>query len=164
MLLRNIANEAKREPMKLARVIKINDSKDNAQRILTLEYNNIKKNKDGKWIGIPKIVERSINDVIPVDKAINESMLNPNILGKEISDEKSEEKETTDIIEKDELNQNDQDDKLSDECSENRTTDNDEMTNHKQVRRSERIKKRLVNVNPEDIGDNDDENDIDYKL
>ena len=164
VLLRNIANEAKREPMKLARVLKINDSKDNAQRILTLEYNNIKKNKDGKWIGMPKIVERSINDVIPVDKAINESMLNPNILGKEISDEKSEEKETTDIIEKDELNQNDQDDKLSDEYSEDRTTNNDEMTNHKQVRRSERIKKRLVNVNPEDIGDNDNENDEDYKL
>merc|ERR1712163_95028 len=78
VLLRNIANEAKREPMKLARVMNINDSKDNAQRILTLEYNNIKKNKEGKWIGMPKIVERS------------------------------EEKETTDIIEKDELNQNDQ--------------------------------------------------------
>ena len=45
VLLRNRANESKREPMKLARVVQINESKDNAQRILTLEYNNIKKNK-----------------------------------------------------------------------------------------------------------------------
>ena len=33
----------------------------------------------------------------------------------------------------------------------------------RQVRRSERIKKQLVNINPEDIGDNDNENDEDYK-
>ena len=64
VLLRNIANESKREPMRFARVLQINESKDNAQRILTLTYNNIKKKKDGSWIGIPKIVERSINDVI----------------------------------------------------------------------------------------------------
>merc|ERR1711873_353629 len=80
VLLRNIANESKREPMKFARVLQINESKDDAQRILTLEYNNIRKNKDGNWIGTPKIVERSINDVIPIDKAVNESMLNPSIL------------------------------------------------------------------------------------
>ena len=36
VLLRNIANESKREPMKFARVLKVNESKDNAQRILTL--------------------------------------------------------------------------------------------------------------------------------
>merc|ERR1712131_309216 len=76
VLLRNIANESKREPMKFARVLKINESKDNAQRILTLEYNNIRKNKEGMWIGTPVIVERSINDVIPIDKAMNESVMN----------------------------------------------------------------------------------------
>merc|ERR1712131_181855 len=76
VLLRNIANESKREPMKFARVLKINESKDNAQRILTLEYNNIRKNKEGMWIGTPVIVERSINDVIPIDKAMNESAMN----------------------------------------------------------------------------------------
>merc|ERR1712198_491708 len=87
VLLRNIANESKREPMKFARVLQINESKDNAQRILTLEYNNIKKKKDGSWIGIPKIVERSINDVIPIDNAVNDSMLNPSILKKVVTNE-----------------------------------------------------------------------------
>merc|ERR1711872_294251 len=76
VLIRNIANESKREPMKIARVIKINESKDNAQRILTLEYNNVRKNKEGMWIGTPVTVERSINDVIPIDKAMNESAMN----------------------------------------------------------------------------------------
>ena len=164
VLLRNIANESKREPMKFARVLQINDSKDDAQRILTLEYNNIKKNKDGNWIGMPKIVERSINDVIPIDKAVNESMLNPNILGKVVTDGISEEdEETREIIERDELNQNDSNENVLNKDSEDRTNDNDETINHKQVRRSERIKKRLVNINPEDIGDNDNENDEDYK-
>merc|ERR1711923_316845 len=76
VLLRNIANESKREPMKLARILRITESKDNAQRILMLEYNNIKKNKEGNWIGTPMTVERSINDVIPIGKAIDESLLN----------------------------------------------------------------------------------------
>ena len=40
---------------------------------------------------------------------------------------------------------------------------NNETINHKQIRRSERIKKRIVNINPEDIGENDNENDEDYK-
>ena len=80
VLIRNIANESKREPMKFARILKINDSRDEAQRILTLTYTNIKKRKDGTWIGTPIKVERSINDVIPIDNALNESMLNPSIL------------------------------------------------------------------------------------
>merc|ERR1712198_450482 len=41
-----------------------------------LEYNNIKKNKEGNWVGTPMTVERSINDVIPIGKAIDESLLN----------------------------------------------------------------------------------------
>merc|ERR1712198_608415 len=86
VLLRNIANESKREPMKLARVLQINESKDNAQRILTLEYNNIKKNKEGIWIGTPVIVERSINDVIPIDKAMNESVMNLSVSKTELDD------------------------------------------------------------------------------
>ena len=90
VLLRNIANESKREPMRFARVLKINESKDNAQRILTLTYNNIKKRKDGNWTGIPTVVERSINDVIPIDNALNESMLSPSILEKEITIDEDE--------------------------------------------------------------------------
>merc|ERR1711872_349490 len=102
VLLRNIANESKKEPMKFARVLKINESKDNAQRILTLTYNNIKKRKDGNWIGIPMIVERSINDVIPIDNAVNESMLNPSILEKVVTDEINDNDERVLITENDE--------------------------------------------------------------
>ena len=151
--------------------LQINESKDDAQRILTLEYNNIKKKKDGNWIGIPKIVERSINDVIPIDKAVNESMLNPSILGKVVTDGiseideeviREEDDETREINERDELNDSDEI-ILNNDDSGDRTNDNDETFNQKQVRRSERIKKQLVNINPEDIGDNDNENDEDYR-
>ena len=171
VLLRNIANESKREPMKLARVLQINESKDNAQRILTLEYNNIKKNKDGDWIGTSKIVERSINDVIPVDKAVNESMLNPTILEKVITEGTSEideevigeeDEEIQGINERNEVNDTDEI-TLNNDDSGDKINDNDETVNQKQVRRSGRIKKQLVNINPEDIGENDNENDEDYR-
>ena len=32
------------------------------------------------------------------------------------------------------------------------------------VRKSERIRKRLIDINPEDIGENDNAKDKDYKL
>ena len=82
VLIRNIANGPKREPLKLARIVKIHDSRDETQRVVTLTYSNVKQNKDGKWIGTPITVDRSINDIIPVDDALNESMLNPSILEK----------------------------------------------------------------------------------
>ena len=37
-------------------------------------------NKDGEWIGTPIRVERSINDLVMVDNALNDSMLNPKML------------------------------------------------------------------------------------
>ena len=180
VLLRNIANESKREPMRFARVLQINESKDNAQRILTLEYNNIKKKKDGSWIGIPKIVERSINDVIPIDNAVNESMLNPSILEKVVTDEINDNDEGVLVTENDEAKVGDEEDdgdelemiqKGSNEIIlnndeievENGKNDNNETVDHKQIRRSERIKKRIVDINPDDIGENDNENDEDYK-
>ena len=82
VLVRNIANEPKREPLKLARIVKIHDSRDETQRVVTLTYYNVKQNKDGEWIGKPVKVDRSINDLILVDNALNESMLNPSILKK----------------------------------------------------------------------------------
>ena len=180
VLLRNIANEYKREPMRFARVLKINESKDNAQRILTLEYNNVKKKKDGSWIGIPKIVERSINDVIPIDNAVNDSMLNPSILEKVITDEINDDDEGVLDTENDEAKvgneENDGDEsEMSQKGSnkiilnndeievENGKNDNNETLDHKQIRRSERIKKRIIDINPDDIGENDNENDEDYK-
>ena len=47
VLVRNIGNEPKREPLKLARIEKIHASRDNAQRVVTLTYNNVRVNKDG---------------------------------------------------------------------------------------------------------------------
>ena len=161
--------------MKLARVLQINESKDNAQRILTLEYNNIKKNKEGNWIGTPKIVERSINDVILVDKAINESLLNSGLSVTDVEvtggihgdDENTIHEEnvngkTGELIESEELNQNDNSKTKEDNDSVDRN-DNHEMGNQMQVRKSGRIRKQLVDLNPEDIGDNDNANDKDYK-
>ena len=79
VLVRNIANETKREPLKIARIEKIHESRDNVQRVVTLTYHNVSKNKSGKWIGTPVRVERSVNDLILVDDALSESMLNPSI-------------------------------------------------------------------------------------
>ena len=188
VLLRNIANESKREPMKFARVLKINESKDNAQRILTLTYNNIKKRKDGNWTGIPTIVERSINDIIPIDNAINESMLSPSILEKEIAYDTNETDEKVLIQDDGKTNEDDEiilgdisgDEKTignmlgNEEGIEINTVegkkdyDGKEITkekeeSNKQTRRSERIRKQRVEVHPDDIGDNDDENDKNYK-
>ena len=206
VLIRNIANESKREPMKFARVLKINESKDNAQRILTLAYNNIKKRKDGNWTGIPITVERSINDIIPIDIALNESMLSPSILekGKHIDiDENFDETDENALIDIDEntnesdetaldgitINEridedtlgdkkgsksNDEDENIDEERYDDEKKDTDEQYTEKEVtrkveggnkqtRRSERIKKQRVEIHPDDIGDNDDEKDKNYK-
>ena len=172
VLLRNIANESKREPMKLARILRITESKDNAQRILMLEYNNIKKNKEGNWIGTPMMVERSINDVIPIGKAIDESLLNLNSDEIEIEVEDVEcenvvqEEDINDKIEEitgsDEQSQNDG--STSEDYDLNNEHDNHKENNHTPVRKSERLRKRLVEIDPEDIGENDNEKDKDYKI
>merc|ERR1711893_537704 len=89
VLVRNIGNEPKREPLKLARIDKIHGSRDNAQRVVTLTYTNVRMNKDGEWIGTPIQVERSINDLVIVDNALNDSMLNLRIsTAEEIEKEK----------------------------------------------------------------------------
>ena len=93
VLVRNIANEPKREPLKLARIEKIHDSRDNTQRVVTLTYHNVKQNKDGDWIGTPVRVDRSINDLVLVDDALNESMLNPSIIKEKNPLENNEKKE-----------------------------------------------------------------------
>ena len=158
--------------MKIARVIKINESKDNAQRILTLEYSNIRKNKEGKWIGTPVTVERSINDVIPIDKAMNESAMNLSRIELDETNELNDDENIMDdnniegILEEvagnEDLNRNDdyeskEDDNLEDKLEKCKNK------NKIQVRRSERIKKRIKDINPEDIGENDDAKDKNYK-
>ena len=157
--------------MKFARVLQINESKDNAQRILTLEYYNIKKNKEGIWIGTPKVVERSINDVIPIDKAINESLMNLNLSKTEEDDtdevhevdgniinEETKEENTEEITGNENLNHNDIHESKEDDDS-NDKNDNHESIDQIPVRRSERIRKRLKDISPEDIGDNDNAKD-----
>ena len=75
VLIRNIGSEPKREPLKFARIDKIHGSRDNAQRVVTLTYNNVRMNKDGEWIGTPITVERSVNDLVLADIALSDSML-----------------------------------------------------------------------------------------
>ena len=70
--------------MRIARIEKIHESRDNTQRVVTLTYHNVSKNRDGKWIGTPVRVDRSVNDLIIVDDALSESMLNPNIQKDEV--------------------------------------------------------------------------------
>ena len=52
-LLRNINNEPKREPLRLARVNEIHESRDGSQRIVGVTYHNVSQNKEGDWIGTP---------------------------------------------------------------------------------------------------------------
>ena len=79
VLLKNIANEAKREPLRLARIAEIKESRDGTQRVVVVTYQNVSLNKKGEWVGNPVTVERCVSDVILVDNALNESMLNPKL-------------------------------------------------------------------------------------
>ena len=107
VLVRNIANETKREPLKIARIEKNHESRDNTQRVVTLTYHNVSKNRDGKWIGTPVRVDRSVNDLIIVDDALNESMLNPSIQKEEVEKYNEEtEIDTNEPEENIETNQN----------------------------------------------------------
>ena len=72
--------------------MEIHDSRDETQRLVTLTYHNVKKNKDGEWIGKPVRVDRSINDLILVDNALNEAMLNTNKLKERMKDEEDHQK------------------------------------------------------------------------
>ena len=50
-------------------------------------------NKDGEWIGTPIQVERSINDLVLVDNALSDWMLNPRISKVKGNDRDEQEKE-----------------------------------------------------------------------
>ena len=71
VLVRNITNETKQEPLKIARIEAIKESRDNVQRVVTLTYHNVSKNRNGKWIGTPITIQRSVKDLILVDDALN---------------------------------------------------------------------------------------------
>ena len=133
-------------------------------------------------------VERSINDVIPIDNAINESMLSPNILERGIADENDESDEKVSVQDDDKINKND--DLILDEIAGDEETIEDKFgddegtkektvegkkdygekeptkekdESNKQTRRSGRIRKQRLEIDPDDIGDNDNLNDKNYK-
>ena len=139
-------------------------------------------------MGIPTTVERSINDVIPIDNAVNESMLSPSILEKEIDDDTNKTDEKVLIQDDEKTNEDDEvilDDISGDEKPIGNMLGNEEGTkintvegkkdydgkeitkekeeSNKQTRRSERIRKQRVEIHPDDIGDNDNMNDKNYK-
>ena len=132
-------------------------------------------NKDGEWIGTPIQVERCVNDLILVDNALNDSMLNPRLLkntgdNKEKHDENEPNNSTVhaDRIQ-DELRRNYNDtvedttakmNELVEASSDNTDGEADGSTN---VRRSSRPRKQRVEIDVEDIGECDDKDDLDFK-
>ena len=192
VLIRNIGNEPKREPLKFARVERIHESRDNAQRVVTLTYNNIRMNKNGDWIGTPVTVDRSVNDLVLVDNALNDSMLGSRLAAKK--DESCEKKkianddeiskdnimnddkaleitnpETSNTDNDDSINtiEKDDDNKEAEEDPEPRTVidENDDGENRSgtEVRKSTRKRVQRMIIEADDIGDCDTKNDPDYR-
>ena len=163
VLVRNIANETKREPLKIARIDEIKESRDNVQRVVILTYHNVSKNKNGKWIGTPITVKRSVKDLILVDDALNESMLSPKVKEDKIEIENEmqndEVKEDAETVNSNEGNNESLEDELNDKVESNETSDKT-MQN---VRRSNRNRNQRYNIHPDEIGENDDEKDEDYQ-
>ena len=165
VLIRNIGNEPKREPLKIARVEKIHPSRDDAQRVVTLTYNNVRVNKDGEWVGTPIRVERSVNDLVIVDNALNDSMLSPKI-GKENQKNKKDEKENlSDHGDKEDATKNKErsnDTEILEEIDDHveEATENEGIN----VRRSTRTKKKRMVITEDEIGDCDNIDDPDYNI
>ena len=155
--------------MKIARIDEIKESGDNAQRVVVLTYHNVGKNRNGKWIGTPITIERSVNDLILVDDALNESMLNPKVKEHEIENDNNEtkndeveedEKQSAEAVDNNEGNIESLEDELTDEI-ENNGTSNKAM---QIVRRSNRNRNQRYNIHPDEIGENDDEKDEDDQI
>ena len=192
VLIRNIGNEPKREPLKFARVERIHKSRDNAQRVVTLTYNNIRMNKNGDWIGTPVTVDRSVNDLVLVDNALNDSMLGSRLTAKK--DESCEKKkianddeiskdnimnvdealeitnpETSNTHNDDSINtiEKDDDNEEADEDLEPRTAidenDEGESRSGTEVRKSTRKRVQRMTIEADDIGDCDTKDDPDYR-
>merc|ERR1711873_151938 len=110
---------------------------------------------------------------IPIGKAINESSMNLSLSKTELDDtdgvheddekiikEKIVEGKTEEITGSENLNDNHESNEDNDS---NDKKDNHESVDQIPVRRSERIKKRLKDISPEDIGESDNAKDKDYK-
>ena len=170
VLIRNIANETKREPLKIARVEEIKESRDDTQRVVVVTYHNVGMNKKGNWIGTPVTVERSVNDLVLVDDAFDESMLKPGLQNnelKEYDDQNNDLKENDDQDSENEdvtWNENQDIQEIVNDTDKNvNGNDEDEDKHEIEVRRSNRKRIQRINIQPDEIGDCDDENDQDYK-
>ena len=136
-------------------------------------------NKDGEWVGTPIQVERSINDLVLVDNALNDSMLNLRTSkakesekgrqrkeNKPNDDEKSEigESVVTGDAEDPGSKRVDDTDDGTNEVNDDENADANEITNGEtKARRSSRKRKQRLMIKNDEIGDCDDENDPDYK-
>ena len=126
-------------------------------------------NKDGEWIGTPIQVERSINDLVLVDNALSDSMLNPRISKVKDNDRDEQGKEVKVDDDKklgkgEKENENGAENHEMQEVDEtNDSMDENEVTNEEvNVRKSSRIRKQRMMINNDEIGDCDDEKDHDY--
>merc|ERR1711873_14379 len=86
---------------------RMHKSRDNAQRVVTLTYNNIRMNKNGDWIGTPATVDRSVNDLVLVDNALNDSMLGSRLATKKDESHEKEKVTNDDEISKDNITNDD---------------------------------------------------------
>ena len=138
-------------------------------------------NKDGEWVGTPIQVERCVNDLILVDNALSESMLNPRLLKKTGNTQEDDEKKQDEDEQNDRSGYDDrvEDEEKNDENNAVRDTTNemnetikvnidtsnadDKVDGNTNVRRSSRPRKQRMEINEEEIGDCDDKNDPDYK-
>ena len=146
---------------------------------MTLTYNNVRVNKDGEWIGTPIQVERSVNDLVLVDNALNDSMLSsrtPNAKKSEKEEQRKEKDPNDDEIA--EVSENmatsdgedpgpttvDHTDDGTNNMDDDENTDANEIANGEtKARRSSRKRIQRVAIESEEIGDCDDENDPDYR-
>ena len=120
-------------------------------------------------------VDRSINDIIPVDDALNESMLNCSKqidntdTGNDENDTEGNETDNNDI-------RGEETNSISNECMNDKKDDEDDgeeitskeeakncnMEEKVQIRRSKRVRKQRYNLHSDDIGNDDDKSDQDY--
>ena len=75
VLVRHIKPKAKREPLKLARVLQVHESRDGTQRATTILYCNVSKNNRGEWLGKRDVVDKAVQDLILVDNAFSDLSL-----------------------------------------------------------------------------------------
>ena len=174
-------NQIKREPLKLVRIEKIKKSRDDAQRVVVVTYNNISLNKKGEWIGTPVTVERSVNDLVLVDDALDESMLNPELQNmdirtniddpasgnNEVTASENQESQRISVDNEKTENRDDQlkEEILMDDPEHDITIEKKEIENEPtiEIRRLNRKRNQRIDIQPDQIGDCDDAKDVDYK-